>query len=333
MAAEKNNISIIIVNYKSWHHLQNCLDSIAKIDDDDFLLEVIIVDNSLNKIKIEEFKNNFPSFKFYINSGNNGFANGCNLGAKKASGNYFLFLNPDTKITKQPILEMLTVILAKKNLGAVSCLQKNEDGSYEKSMRFFPKLITLFGFFRAIFKTKLEKSIKKDTHIIYPDWISGAVVLISKNWFSKIKGWNEDYWMYFEDVDLSKKIRDKKGEIGLLTNTFIIHNHGGSSRINLKTASITKLEVLISKHVYFANHFKGIYCFLLQTLLVVYTMFSKFILGLLGLFFFFVPKLKLQFVLFKKIISYYFLAIINSTWLSEKSINYSKLSLLNKRKI
>lgn len=324
MDDNKTNISIIIVNYKSWQHLDNCLNAIHQIKSSNFFLEIIVVDNSLDNKRVEEFKSKYPSYNFYLNSGNNGFANGCNFGAQKATGNYLLFLNPDTKITEEPILKMFKQVSTKPNLGAVSCLQKNNNGTFEKSIRFFPKLITLFGLFRAIFKDSLNKSVKRETDIIYPDWISGAVVFISKTWFDKVNGWNEDYWMYFEDVDLSKRIRNLNGEVAVLTNTQIIHNHGGSSRINLKTASITKLEVLISKHVYIANNFKGFNHFLLQTLLVVNTIISKFILGLLGFFLFFVPKLKLQFILLKKVIKYYFSAVKNKTWLGERSQNFGQ---------
>lgn len=324
MAKNKTVISIIIVNYKSWQHLERCLNAIKNIDIERFVVEVIVIDNSLNSNKLSDFKLKYLNFNFYLNSGNNGFSNGCNLGAKKATGSYYLFLNPDTIITKEPILEMFSVISNTPNLGAVSCLQKNNDGSFEKSIRFFPKISTLFGLFRALFKYSLNTSIKKGKDIIYPDWLSGAVVFISKKWFEKVHGWNEDYWMYFEDVDLSKKIRDKKGEVGLLTNTHIIHNHGGSSRINLKTSAITKLEVIISKHVYIFNHFKGFNHFALQTLVVINTIISKIILGLLGLFLFFVPRLKLQFILMTKVIRYYLQSIKNSTWLSEKSQNFKK---------
>ena len=123
---------------------------------------------------------------------------------------------------------------------------------------------TIFGIVRAINGKQLRKNIIRKNNILFPDWVSGAVVLISINWFDKIQGWNEDYWMYFEDVDLSKKVADLGGEIALLENVEIIHNHGGSSRINIKTAAITKTEVLISKHVYINNHFKGFQYFLIQ---------------------------------------------------------------------
>lgn len=315
------DISVIIVNYKSWNHLNNCLKSLQKVANEIKNLEVIVVDNYSNDNKFKVFKNNFKNINFFLNTGNNGFSNGCNYGAKKANGSYLLFLNPDTIVTTEPIEKMFSYLKSNKNCGAISCKQKNET-SYEKIYRFFPKFSTLFGFVRFINKNKLLSKIKRDKNVIFPDWVSGAVVFISKKWFDKINGWNEDYWMYYEDVDLSKKIRNNGGEVALLTNTQITHNHGGSSRINFKTASITKTEVLISKHVYIRNHFSGLHHLILQFLLVFVSILSKLLYGILGIVLFFIPKLRLNIILLFKILRYYIFSIINKSWLSEKSVNF-----------
>ena len=81
------DISIVIVNYKSWNDLKDCLQSIITINSSKFTLETIVVDNQSNDGRLEEFKTLFPSILFIENSGNNGFANGCNLGASNAKGN------------------------------------------------------------------------------------------------------------------------------------------------------------------------------------------------------------------------------------------------------
>ena len=70
----------------------------------------------------------------------------------------------------------------------------------------FPKFNTLFGVFRSINKHRLDQQIIAKENVISVDWVSGALVFISKNWLEKVNFWNEDYWMYFEDVDLSKTI-------------------------------------------------------------------------------------------------------------------------------
>jgi GT2 family glycosyltransferase len=316
------DISIVIVNYKSWKHLENCLNSINKIISNEFSLEVIIVDNCSHDHLFEVFKKKFPQFIFIENTGNNGFANGCNLGAKSAKGNYFLFLNPDTIISEEPILKMYSFLKGNKNIGIVSCNQLNTSGFYEKNIRFFLDLNTLFGLFRALNKKKLSARILQKDNVLYPDWVSGAIVFMSRDWFHKVHGWDEDFWMYYEDVNLSKKVSDVGGIVALLTNTEIIHNHGGSSRINIKTASITKTEVLISKHVYIRHNYTGIKHFILQFLVVMNNLIGKILAALIGVLFFFIPKLKLNVYLCFNIIKYYASSVLNRTWLSNRSLNY-----------
>jgi GT2 family glycosyltransferase len=215
---------------------------------------------------------------------------------------------------------MLTHLQENSNYGIVSCGQLNNKGSYEDSDRIFPNIATLFGLPRAVYRTFKKKTIEKD-NVLFPDWVSGSVVFISRNWFQKVTGWNEDYWMYFEDVDLCKKVRNQGGEIALLKNVNIIHNHGGASRINIKTASITKTEVIISKHIYLRNHFNGFKRFILLLLVIGSNIISKLLLAMIGIVFFFIPKLKLNIYLFVELVRYYFQSIRKGSWLSKKSMN------------
>lgn len=320
--ATEKDVSIIIVNYKSWKHLKNCLDSLTHIIQENFTFEVVIIDNNSDDGKLKEFSEKYTQFKFVENSGNNGFANGCNLGAIYSVGKNMLFLNPDTIANENAIHKMLVSLNANENYGIVSCNQLNNNGSFEDINRVFPGPLTLFGITRAVYRF-LAKETKQDDENIFPDWVSGSVVFISRKWFQKINGWNEDYWMYFEDVDICKKVRDAKGEVVLLKNVNIIHNHGGASRINIKTSKITKSEVLISKHVYIRNHFKGLKRFLLLRLLVFMNLVSKLILAVIGICFFFIPKLKLNLYLFIELIKYYGHSLKKGTWLSKRSMNLS----------
>jgi len=316
-----NIISIIIVNYKSWNKLRQCLEAINTINDIDFELETIVVDNASNDSQLSSFQKDFPNCTFIENSGNNGFANGCNLGAKNAKGNYLLFLNPDAFLNKEALVNMYEYYIQNNNVGIVSCLQKHNSG-YEKSVRFFPRFQTLFGIFRSINKKSLHKNIQETETVLFPDWVSGAAVFISKDWLQKVGFWNEDFWMYYEDVDLSKKVTDAGGEVVLLKNCQIIHNHGGSSRLNIQTANITKGEVIKSKHVYLHTPFSGFKLFAMQFLVVFFTLLEKLVLGLLSIFLLFLPKARLYFLLMISVLNYYISALINQTWLSKRSMNY-----------
>jgi GT2 family glycosyltransferase len=318
----KIDISIIIVNYRSWSHLRNCLNSINNEVKTSLVYEVIIIDNDSDDGFMDSFSKEFLQFQFFINFGNNGFANGCNKGASKANGDYLLFLNPDTKVVANTFDALYQFSKVNKEYGIVSCKQLNKDGGLESEMRFLPKFFTLFGLFRVFYKKKITKEFSSDLDLVHPEWISGSIVFINREWFDKVNGWDENYWMYFEDVQLSKDVLSSGGKLGLLRTTHIIHNHGGSSRLNLKTSAITKIEVIISKHVYVVNNFVGFEKGLSLFLLIVNTFLTKLILAALGSIFFFIPKLKLQIILFVSLIKYYYSSIENRSFLSKKSVNY-----------
>ena len=125
----ENDISIIIVNYKSWAHLQNCLLSLEGIDQDSFSFEVIVVDNHSNDNTLDGFSKEFPAYKFVSNTGNYGFSSGNNFGAQQASGEFLLFLNPDTILKKSAILTMLQLAKENSDYGIVSCTKLNTKGN------------------------------------------------------------------------------------------------------------------------------------------------------------------------------------------------------------
>lgn len=322
------DISIIIVNYRGWKALDECLESIDTIISKTFSFEVIIVDNFSNDGQFPVFKQKYSKFTFIENSGNNGFSNGCNFGASIATGNHFLFLNPDTKLTLQALATLLQTTVSHPEIGILSCLQINENNVFYKQNNLFPALGRFFGISRSLFrklnKAKLEKRFNNDNDLFYPDWVTGAVIFISREWFNKIKGWNEDYWLYFEDVDLCKKISDNDGKVAFTRKTTIFHQHGGASRLNVKTKALTKTEVIISKHVYIRNQFSTGIQIYLHSLLILGVLSEKIVLSVLSLFLFFIPKLKVNRLMLKNLFVYYFNAIQKQTWISPRATNYLK---------
>ena len=320
------DISIVIVNYKSWNDLKDCLQSIITINSSKFTLETIVVDNQSNDGRLEEFKTLFPSILFIENSGNNGFANGCNLGASNANGNYLFFLNPDTIINKDAVLKLWKTTYKNPDYGIVSCLQTDESNNKYTEIRFFPKLSTLFGLSRVLYRFLNYFSLRKKFNFhkekVFPDWVTGATIFMSREWFNTVNGWTEKYWLYFEDVDICKKIKEKNGKICLIRTANIFHKHGGATRININTKALTKTEVLISKHVFVSEHKSGFNKHLIQSLLILSLLIEKCLLAITGILFFFIPKLKVNTYIFMNLINYYRNAISKKTWTSPRSVKY-----------
>ena len=326
---EKVIISIIIVNYRGWSSLIECLDSLMALSQKELKFEVIVIDNFSNDGQFEIVSKAYLQFRFVENVDNNGFANGCNLGAELANGEFLLFLNPDTKVRVGVLEVLLKTYLHDPEIGILSCLQIDEDGSLAKQNKLFPIFSRFFGIFRSIDRILnkqfyAERFSQSQEDIFYPDWVSGSVVFIRRDWFDKIAGWNEDYWLYFEDVDFSKKMSNMGGKVAVTRLATIYHEHGGASRINVKTKALTKTEVIISKHVYISNHFKSLQAFMLHFLMITGFMLERILLAVLGIILFFNKKLKVNIYILKNLMNYYLNALKHKTWISPRSVNYRK---------
>lgn len=325
------NLSIIIVSYKGWNRLEKCLEALNSFTGNSFTTEVIVVDNRSDDNTIYNFKERFLDFRFIFNDFNDGFANGCNLGAAAAKGEFLLFLNPDTVASESEVEKLLVVAKQNPDYTVLSCSQINENGKECIASGSFPQFSNLTGFQRALFRSRKPEVVNRKPEagsltpeISFPDWISGSVVMMQREIFHKLKGFDEDFWMYYEDVDLCKKARDIGGKVAFCKNITIEHNHGGSSRISLRTTSLTKTEVHISRHVYISKHKTGFDRVLIQTFLVINNVISGCLMALTGILFFFFPKVFARTLIFMRLVSYYSGSIFQLTWVSPRSKNYNK---------
>jgi len=315
-------LSIVIVNYKSWKVLAECLDSFNQFTPK-LNYEIIVVDNDSQDGLLESFSQNYPQIVFIRNTGNNGFAHGCNLGADNAHGKYLLFLNPDTVLTNSAAIDdMFNFAQHNPDVGITSCRRINPKGKPEREMAFAnPWLI--ISWIRAIYKLvnkiNIQKKFPENEMIWRPDWVAGSVVLIEKKLFNKIGKWNQDsFWMYYEDVDLCRKVKLLNKEIALLRNVELKHSHGGSSRRNPKTTAITKSEVITSSHAYIQLRAKGLNRLLLHAVILIDTLFSQLAKILFTLPVFWKTSFRVNILVLIATSKYYINALIRNTWKSKK---------------
>jgi GT2 family glycosyltransferase len=317
------DISIIVVSYRGWDRLTKCLDSLNKFKGDRFSFEVIVVDNNSRDDILFTLERKYSTFKFIKNTINGGYANGNNLGARHASGEYILILNPDTVATETEIERMLIISGTHPEYSIISCRQVNENGKLTASSGEFPRFGNLTGFQRSVaglFKRKSAARDSDDGHIVFPDWISGSVVWIKSDLYRKLNGFYEGFWMYYEDVDICKRVTTTGGKVALLMDVTIEHNHGGSSRVDIRTASVTKTEVHVSRHLYVSRNMKGAGGTFIQLFLVLNNLISGFLMALIGLLFFYIPKLLLRTLIYLRLIRFYFRALLRKSWISPLSV-------------
>jgi hypothetical protein len=322
------DLSVIIVSYRGWDRLKRCLDSLKSLAGAAFTHEVIVVDNCSGDETINQIENQYPGFRFIHNKVNGGFANGNNIGSKIANGEFILILNPDTVVTPSAVAKLLESARSNPDNSVISCRQVNEKGKEVNATGDFPEFRNLTGFQRSIlriFGRKRQRHLTGSS-ISFPDWVSGSVIMIKKDLYSRMGGFFEGYWMYFEDVDLCKRVSDEGGKIVFLNEVTVGHFHGGSSRINFKTTSITKTEVQISRHVYVSRNIKGAKRALTQSFLVINNLISGAVMAAIGLVLFFLPKVFVRTVVYVKLLNYYIGSLFRISWISPRAVGIKNVN-------
>ena len=251
------DLNVVIVNYRSWEKLDKCLNSIK--NQKSIPKSIVVVDNYSNDKVISGFKERFTWVHWIQNDENYGFSKGCNIGAENTKTKWLLFLNPDTIIPKDCFTTLIPYCDLNEKFHLITIKQLDQNSKNTHPYGIFPNTLNLFPLFRSIernfIKYKQSKRSLSKNKIGFPDWISGSFILIRNVDFKKINKWDEDYWMYCEDIDLSRKAF-KLGLNRVILNSWkCTHTHGGASRIDQKTKIKTKTEVVISTYKYINKNF------------------------------------------------------------------------------
>lgn len=216
-------VSIIIVSYNNPHILLNTITTIKeKIKSATF--EIIVIDNASTEDNVKLIKQKFPDIGLIQNTQNMGFAFACNQGARVSDGEYLLFVNSDILFNNDPLPDILQTYKLFTKVGIIGCRLLNEDGSIQTSHYSNPTLIKRFldlsGLKKIFIKIRPDILVSKYTKV---DIIKGAFLFVKKNYFFELSGFDENYFMYVEDVDLSYRSQ-KRGMYNYLVNTeSIVH--------------------------------------------------------------------------------------------------------------
>ena len=315
-------LSIVTVNYRSWSHLESALLGLQEDFPGDW--EVIVVDNESHPESFSEFSARFPWVKFIANPVNSGFGAGCNIGVAAATGEQLLFMNPDV-IASCESVQALIDIKKQHKIGIVAPKQVSADGKLQKVFDDFPGLLnqskTLKALLRVLMPSRFPDPRADHKTITYCDWVTGSVLLIDRADFEAVGGWAEDYWMYVEDADLCRKAHDQGLRVAYVPEVEVIHAHGGSSRLNVAVKSMTKLEVIISKHVYTTRHTVGLERWLTHALIMLLRLPMLIIASILDLLTLRqVPALRVRSRMFTGLLQYYVGVLRNGSWLSPRAI-------------
>ncbi len=228
------DLSVILVSFNDRKHLEKCLQSLKgfplEVD-----LEIVTVDNNSSDGSPDLIKNKFPEVKLLCASENLGFAKACNLGILASSGEFVLFLNSDTIAEVQALSVLLDEMKRNPSIGAVGPALLSEQGTYQVS---FGKRVDFFSEFiqKGFFNLYYAKKLKSDKKVREVGWLSAACLLVRRKALEEAGCFDENYFLYFEDIDLCYKIRQEGWTLRFCPQVQISHI-GGTSTSAVKNSS------------------------------------------------------------------------------------------------
>ncbi len=255
-------ISIVYVYYNSYDVIKDSIISVLN-NNVNTEIEIIVVVNRCDEQKAERLQNLSKKIKIIYNkSKNKGFGYANNLGAQQAKGEYLLILNPDTILQTNVLASMKKIMDENNNIGASICKLTDEKGNIQKTvMRLKYNLATIIIQHYFLHTIPLINLLFKKHYYYepyytipqYPETISGAFMFFRKSVYDNLGGFDENYFMYSEDNDLS--IRTKKiAELYYTPEVTTIHIGGTTLG---KAKSLENLKIFYSSLFYFVNKFYG----------------------------------------------------------------------------
>ncbi|MGE5223690.1 MAG: glycosyltransferase family 2 protein [Omnitrophica WOR_2 bacterium] len=211
-------VTIIIVNMNGRHHLQKCLPSVFKQNYDDY--EVMVVDNASTDGSIDYIEQNFPKIRIIKNGTNFGYAGANNVGFQKASGEYIAVLNPDTQVHPDWLLELIKALqdMPKAGLATPKILLMDQ-----------PNLINTCGnnitYTGLTVCRGLQQPACLFTEACKVPAVSGAAFVIKKEVLDKIGGFDENFFTYYEETDLSLRALLAGYECHYVPASIILHKY------------------------------------------------------------------------------------------------------------
>ena len=255
------DLSIIIVNWNTKELLKNCLRSIYR-ETKNVVFEVIVIDNASVDGSGDMVEREFPEVILIKNKVNFGFARANNQGFARAQGRYILIVNPDIKIVDNAFFKMVQYLDSNKDVGAAGAKFLYPDGSFQRYYNRFPTFSSIIGRWflpvKLAYRLKLVRSYlmldDNFNRILEVPQPAGACIMVRKDLFVKEDFMDEQFPIFFGDVDLCRRIYKKGLKIVVLPDARIIHYRAKGGLEQGKMSLSLSAEYFISMVDYFSKH-------------------------------------------------------------------------------
>jgi GT2 family glycosyltransferase len=230
-------LSVIILNYNVRYFLEQCVLSVQKALEN-IEGEIIVVDNDSSDDSCEMMKQRFPSVTLIENKENSGFPKGNNIGVAAAKGEYLCILNPDTVVAEDTFIKVLAFAKQQSDLGIVGCKLIDGTGNFlPESKRGVPTpwvaFTKIMGLYKIFPKTSLFNRYYaqhiKENETGKVAILVGAFMVLKRDLYLEVGGFDEDCFMYSDDIDLSYMVLQKGKSNYYFHDTTVIHYKGEST--------------------------------------------------------------------------------------------------------
>ena len=267
----QDNISFIVVNYFTNELIYDLIHSINQ-NNNEVHFEIVVVDNTTDE-KFR-FKSQFDKMKIYYTGKNVGFGSACNIGAKLATHENLVFMNPDTLFIHNESIQNLYKFFQAFPWNTIFGGRiLNRDNKPVYNTFKFSNFIHIYfqNTFRRVFGmslpllTNIDSACKKN-HVTEVDWISGAFMCINKEFFLKLGGFNQDLFMYEEDAELCYRAKLSNGKVVFTPTIKIVHYGSAASKKNTELLSFIGLRSSLYFYEKRNSHLKAL---LLKKLILI----------------------------------------------------------------
>jgi GT2 family glycosyltransferase len=246
-------VDVVVVSYNSRAHLRDCVEPLARKTD----VRVVVVDNASSDGSLEVVAD-LPIVTVPLPD-NRGFAHGCNAGWRRGDSPYVLLLNPDARMGSDALRRLLGVLEEDTKIAAAAPRIVDAEGLLDFSQRRFPRPGSTYA--QALFLHRLFPATAWTDEVVRdeaaysqrgaPDWVSGACILVRRSALEELGGLDDGFFMYGEDIDLCRRLRDAGYEIVFDPGATVVHEGGAS------TPRPALLPVLAASRIRYARKHGG----------------------------------------------------------------------------
>lgn len=265
----KIDCSIIVLSYNTLQITNECLTRVKRAVEfakkHGFTIEVIVIDNASSDGSLEMLKKRHQLATIIASKENTGFSGGNNMGMKKSRGKYILLLNSDAYVKEDTLVQALNYFKDHVNCDVLGCQLRFANGNFQPSAGFLPTPINTILWISGIALLSIVSQFTKPIHprdssffikAKMVEWVMGAFLMLKREVYEKTGGFDESIFMYGEEVEWCKRIKDTGFNTWYVPQFWITHLDKASSKFMLKKPLLNEIKGIVR---YFKQHYQNQY--------------------------------------------------------------------------